>query len=300
MKRFDLVGQTFGRLTVLRFTAVRNKNSYWECRCECGNITEILAGNLSQGFSRSCGCLRNLSRKDMTGKVFGHLTVTGSVGVRNRQAYWNCRCDCGKTLAVSGVSLRRGHTASCGCASRESVKARLTRHGLSRAPGYFAWRSMHARCENPANTGYKYYGARGIKVCPEWDTPAQFLSDMGPGYAPGMTVERLDVNGDYEPGNCVWLPKAEQSKNRRPSSDWQKRSRNEQSLPRGVYRTPRGRFYATIILPNANGRTKKYLGIFDTQEEAGEAYRIAVARRASGCPFNASHSRRDPIPPQAT
>jgi hypothetical protein len=162
-----------------------------------------------------------LNYNDLTGQRFGRLLVVGYAGPTNAgNATWFCDCDCdGKTI-VQGSHLRAGSTFSCGCAKRE-----LRRNGggncrhraspkHSRAPEYECWVSMRQRCRDPGCRSYKNYGGRGISVCARWDLFENFLADMGP-RPPGYSIERVDNNGNYEPSNCKWIPKGDQSRNRR-------------------------------------------------------------------------------------
>lgn len=125
----DLIGQKFGRLTVINKTDERKYNSVvWECTCECGNTCKVAAANLKRGATKSCGCLKKESDKkpkgnvkDLTGQKFYHLTVISRAGSDDRgEALWNCQCDCGNPniIIVLGSNLRRGHTMSCGCERR--------------------------------------------------------------------------------------------------------------------------------------------------------------------------------------
>lgn len=118
-----LTGQRFGRLTVLSLLEERSSNggAVWLCRCDCGGVCQVPAGNLKQGRTVSCGCIR---REELTGQRFGHLTVV-SLGDRSgagEGAFWHCRCDCGQEVQVSAQKLKSGHTRSCGCAHREQVR----------------------------------------------------------------------------------------------------------------------------------------------------------------------------------
>jgi hypothetical protein len=106
---------------------------------------------------------------------------------------------------------------------------RLTTHGQSTTKLYMIWATMLQRCNTPTSKRYHNYGGRGISVCPEWRTFEGFAADMGPTYQEGLSIERINVNGHYEPGNCTWIPMSEQAKNRRPSSEWK---RNEASSSR--------------------------------------------------------------------
>lgn len=150
---------------------------------------------------------------DMTGKTFGRLTVVGrSTG--DTRSGWVCRCECGVTKVVPRGPLIYGRTVSCGCQRREKLIKRSRTHGQSKTPTWHTWAQMVSRCTRPGASHYEHYGGRGIRVCDAWLSFEGFLADMG--LKPeGMSIERKDVNGNYEPGNCTWIPIAEQMANRR-------------------------------------------------------------------------------------
>ena len=156
--------------------------------------------------------------KDLTGHRFGFLTVVSRGKSRNGISYWNCICDCGKETTVARTSLVQGHTKSCGCyrdkASGERIGNIRRTHGMTNTRLYTIWESMRARCNNPNNQRYNRYGGRGIKICKEWETFEGFRDwALASLYQDGLSIERIDFNGDYEPKNCKWIPKNEQAKN---------------------------------------------------------------------------------------
>lgn len=160
--------------------------------------------------------------KDITGQRFGRLTATEYVGryKNGRQALWRCQCDCGNEVFVPGRSLRAGMTKSCGCFQRESRydKSKAYRkHGMAKTRIYSIWNSMRDRCNNPNCSGYEHYGARGIKVCDEWnkDFCLFYVWAINNGYTDSLTIDRMDVNGDYTPTNCRFVDMSVQQFNKR-------------------------------------------------------------------------------------
>lgn len=154
---------------------------------------------------------------DLTGKVFGRLTVLERGDIKSGKTYWRCRCACGNELSIRGTSLSLGLSESCGCLKNEVCGARTRTHGHTangRSGTYISWMAMHARCKNPKHKQYENYGGRGIKVCERWDTFANFLADMGE-RPDDKTLDRKDANGNYEPDNCRWATNSQQQKNKR-------------------------------------------------------------------------------------
>lgn len=159
---------------------------------------------------------------DLTGKQFGKLTVTGRGEGPTPRPYWTCVCECGGAVTVSGDNLRRGKATSCGCrVAEKNAELRMT-HGHTvndgRTPEYGSWSGMNKRCHNPNNRAYPDYGGRGIQVCPEWrESFEAFYAHIGPKPGPGYSVDRINNDGNYEPGNVRWATAKEQANNRRNS-----------------------------------------------------------------------------------
>lgn len=160
--------------------------------------------------------------RDLTGHVFGRLTVLemDSRGHRGL-ARWRCLCSCGSTKTVLANNLIHGGTVSCGCKKAEVMRTAATvKHGHSwrggGTPEFFCWSSMIARCSNQSHKQWRHYGGRGIRVCERWQASfSSFLEDMGPRPGPGFSLDRIDNERGYEPGNCRWTTAKVQGRNKR-------------------------------------------------------------------------------------
>lgn len=161
--------------------------------------------------------------KDRTGLRYGRLLVLGWSGLKTKKGeyVWLCRCDCGKEHSTGGDSLHGGNARSCGCLKSES-SAKTGRshriHGLTGEPMFNLWCRIHDRCENPKNYGFNNYGGRGIRLCSRWLCPETFIKDVltALGEKPaGFSLDRINNDGNYEPGNVRWASRTEQNNNTR-------------------------------------------------------------------------------------
>ena len=217
----------FGRLTVIgRAKSNSHGNPRRECRCDCGNIKSIDASSLRKGETQSCGCLRRKllkerRAKDITGQRFGQLTALYPTGEsHNSNAIWKCRCDCGREIEISIKNLSR--TPSCS----ECRQHGNSRHGDAKRGNetslYRCWLGIKQRCLNPKCKSFKYYGGRGVTVAPEWAEDFVAFRDhvtqtLGPKPSPQHTIDRIENDEGYFPGNLHWATKPEQAHNSRGS-----------------------------------------------------------------------------------
>mgnify|MGYP004683691869 CR=1 FL=1 len=161
--------------------------------------------------------------KDLTGQRYGRLIVLERSNNIGNKTAWLCKCDCGKKTVVSGNNLHNGHVRSCGCLWKDIVpennKKLNTRHGETHSKLHQTWSNMRYRCNNPRCKSYKDYGGRGITICEEWESYEAFRDwSLANGFADDRSIDRIDVNGNYEPSNCRWTDMKTQSNNKRDNN----------------------------------------------------------------------------------
>ena len=226
MRKFnDLMGQRFGKLVVIeRAGKDKHRNATWLCQCDCGNTVVAKGYNLTKSNgTKSCGQCK--SPRDLTGMRFGRLIVIRRAGLdkTGNNSMWLCKCDCGNEKIVSRVSLCGTRCISCGCysseRSRELIKSLHERHRdkYPKIPRLFTiWRKIRSRCFDPNNDSYGDYGGRGISICKEWGNFYEFQEwAVNSGYSRELTIDRIDVDGDYCPENCRWVTAKQQARNKR-------------------------------------------------------------------------------------
>ena len=161
---------------------------------------------------------------DLTGQRFGKLVALEYAGTsKRRESLWRCACDCGNESIVRGDVLRRGTTESCGC-------GKGLKHGHHKKPWYSSYKAMMERCYLKSSSNYERYGGKGVTVCEEWHDINKFAEwAETSGYAPGLTIDRIDPLGNYEPNNCQWLTRSENSK--KSHTDKKKRTESGTTAP---------------------------------------------------------------------
>lgn len=158
---------------------------------------------------------KNYNKLELSGHKYGRLLVIRPIG-RNKhlQIIWECLCECGNLTKTLATKLKSGRAVSCGCINKERLIKMHTTHNLSKSPLYKKWKIIRNRCNNPKHEHYKYYGGKGIKMCDRWNDFNNFYDDMFPTYKKGLTIERINPNGGYQPDNCKWDTVKNQARNK--------------------------------------------------------------------------------------
>jgi len=200
MKESEIkVGQKFGLWQVISKDRIKNL-IFFSCKCECGTTKSVCSNSLKRGTSKSCGCQH---KKDLTGMVIGLLTVIcRSSDTGSGKVFYQCRCACGSLTKRRYDCLKYGLSWHCGCRKESRREAAIT-HGMTKTKEYKTWICMRERCNNSKSEEYINYGGRGIMVCERWSNSFEnFFSDMGTKPTEKHSIDRIDNDGNYEPGNC--------------------------------------------------------------------------------------------------
>ncbi len=188
-----------------------------ECTCKRHQNAQNFKGNSSNPCESGCTCKRHPAPKTSVGQRFERWTVIEIGLTKDWKKMAHVVCDCGKEGIVAETILTHGKSLSCGCLRQEKLLVAVTSHGLSDHPLYAKWHGMMGRC-SASNPQFKDYAGRGITVCEQWKDPTVFIAEIESsiGLCPkGMSLDRIDNDGNYEPGNVRWATHSEQMLNRR-------------------------------------------------------------------------------------
>ena len=223
---FDFqTGMVYGKLTIIDSDIAPSKK-HLLCKCECGNEKLINKHSMLRGNSKSCGCYRKEDKPDYIpkskykiepGMRFGSLVVLEYAGFNAGKGYWKTQCDCGVEKVMQHIPLATTYK-SCGiCSLLEFAKSKRT-YDRAETRLHNIWKHIRQRCLNPNNLDYGIYGDRGIGICQDWQDFTKFRNwSVNNGYAETLSIDRIDVNKNYEPTNCRWANATTQRNNQRRS-----------------------------------------------------------------------------------
>lgn len=203
----DEKNNKYGLLTAIKFYGVQKGKAVWVFKCDCGGeVIRKITSIKYKGANSSCGCQK---RVDLKGK-YGMLTpIKYTNSDSNGNAKWLVQCDCGsKPFITWASSLTTGHTKTCGCVPPSRT------HGQSYHRLYSTWWNMKQRCDNPKSLSFSRYGGRGITYIKSWSKIENFLNDMADGFKEGLSMDRIDNDGNYCPENCRWATWEQQANNK--------------------------------------------------------------------------------------
>lgn len=217
------IGKKFGEWEILNATQDSRPGKYYECMCSCGKIQNVHWVSMKLGRSKrcwDCGRAKTGKANEMVGQKFGKWIVLSHHGISHNSYSYLCRCECGFESVIHGPHLRQKKSTQCLSCSNRDKSLNNKKHGHATSSTYKTWNQMHQRCKNPKSTHYHRYGGRGISVCERWNDFRNFLRDMGERPGKGFDLDRIDNDGNYEPGNCRWVSHKEnclnQSRNKKP------------------------------------------------------------------------------------